>query len=846
MHVIIQALLPQLYNLHMQFLIDGVWFPVDCASGAGILAPHLSFQPKFTPHYFAVSPDSLICSHIPVEPEWQLLHEPVSHDNLRPMISPSLLSFHLGIQPLSWAEMINIDHDSNTTTFKIQFRAPPNLQLTAKLRREGDYVNRQDETSLLQDDQSQLQTTYIKRDSNEVDIYAAVPGKGVYFLDIYTHQNHESLMFSSYMVNCSTKPKFCIGFPTVYELPSVAFKFKLLYWNTPETANICENNQGRMDLTFQCLPAVQFHHYLISGKNISRLEVLDAHYYCTTITHDPNDHSLHKLSVIFPTKGWWTLCLCAAKKTEDIEVSGFTALLNFPIFAKKELQRCSYPHIQSSDIRFESSEPLSCSGTGILVVTFFSVKKLRLYSCLCYESLEDKQETQYTLTQCLEGLTALNESRYSLQVVFPKPGQWYVRVFACAVEEPPGTKYITLFNLLLDVSGCMENAVFPLMEQEVTEKCSIRLLPNKTLIMLSEKHDMFSFKFQAPNVSQIIFDHYIEPRTESNAGNPVESLFHRYCTFLGVSEVHSTHCIYELKAAFPSKGKWNVMVCAGESLLAKPKVAIRVSVDVTKTLHVQSRVFPRIHQALSEFGITFSEQYPLYQKSIDGPEFEFEFSSPRAINYAWCLQDILNQKQFQHSTNVYLEASRSGDNVMQKLRVIFPKPGVWLVQVVARTILTNIVADSSLSVSLHYQPVFDLIIDSSNASLSHMAFPRVYESLHSKFGLHTNSTDIPVLSHINQLPATCTIKFYSQPGVVFWHYCKEFSQLEDKKITRMISNPDTGLHELCVDINECGQWTVYLHAKFSTDTTNNWIAVLQHTITTISSNSHSFCSLSTH
>ena len=829
----------------MQSLFDGVWFPVDCACGAGMIAPHLDFQPKFTSHYFATRPDHLIFSHIPVEPQWQLLQEVVPTEKLCPMVAPSPFPFHLGIEPLCWTETMNVEQSSNTTTLKVTFRAPPNFSLRAELRRDFQC---HEETSMSLDVESQLPNTYIgKEDCNEIVVYAAVPGKGVYFLDIHTQHNGENLMCVSYMINCLTKPTMYTGFPTVFEKPSIAFQFKPLYWNTPQAANLCVNDRGKMDFIFQCLPGVQFYHCLISGKHASGQPVnldLDAHHYCTTITHDPTDHSLHKLSVVFPTKGWWTIYLCAVKKSGDV-ISGYTALLHYPIFAKKELRRYSYPHTHSSDVRFEFSEPVSCSGSDVLCVPFFSMKKLELYTCLCYESLEAKHETHYTQAQSLEGVTAHNEYKYQVQIVFPKPGKWYIRVFSRAVGESPGAEYLSLFNMLVNVDGCIENAVFPIVEQDVVEQCNICLLHEHSLIMLGDGRDMFSLKFQAPH--EIKFDQYIELQNENGADDLIESVFHRHCTFLHVRDESGTYCTYELKAVFPRTGKWNVVLCAGKTSMFQLKVALRVPVIISNSIELGSQIFPVIHPALSEFGIKFSDDIPLYRKNIHSPDFNFDFCSSKSVNYAWSLDDVVNQKQTPNSSNVYLEniERREGDNVMQRLRIIFPKPGIWLVKVVARMLFTDIVADNTLSLSLHYQPVFDLIVDASNASLGHMAFPRIFESFHSKFGLSIKGADVPLLSHAKQLPATCTIKFYGPPDIMYWHHCKEFSQLQEKKFTRMTSNPDTGLHELCADITKRGQWTIYLYAKFVSDASNNWTAVLQHSITVKSPKSKSSSSIAT-
>ena len=826
---------------YIQVCIEGVWIPVDCACGSGMIAPHIDYQHRFMPHFFAMSPDHLVFTHIPTQPEWQLLQENISTERLSLMIAPSILCLCIGIQPLLWVETIVIDHDSSTTTVKIPIKVPPTLQLSVELRRAND--SRQ---SMQQDPSSKLQATYIEKDTSndhEVVVYATVPDKGVYFLDIHAHQNrNSSLNCFSYTIKCMAKPPSCTGFPAIYNVPSISFQFKLLYWNTPQAANVCENDQGKMDLVFHCLPNTQFYHCLLAGKTTGRLPDLDARNYCTTVNHDLTDRSLHKLSVIFPTKGWWTIYLCAAKSSGDTDVSGYTTLLSYPVFVKKPLRRCSYPCIQSADVRFDLSEPISSGGADILTVPFFSPKHLDFYSYLSYESLEGHQEREYTLIEMLDGFTPIGEFKYALQVIFPRPGQWYIQVLARAIAQSPSEGYLSFFNILVNVEGCMENAVFPLIAQEITKKYDIQLLHHNSVIKLSTE-EMFTLKFQAPR--RIKFDHYIE-QTNKDGALSVDSKRNGYSTFLLVRTQETTHNSYELRAVFPKAAEWNVVLCAAETYLSNPQVALRVPLKVSNVF--ESQVFPVVYPASSDFGISFPEDFPLYSKTAKLPEFSFEFISPKSLNFAWTLQDVEKGKQAPHSSNVYLENTGNihDDKEKYSLRVIFPKPGVWLVQVVARTVLTDIVADNTLSLSLHYQPVFDLIIETSDASLGHMTFPRLFEPFHSIFGLTINSSDVPLQSRANHVPATCTIRFYSPPGVLFWHHCKESSQLQAKKVTRMTSNPDTGLHELCADMNKRGQWTVYLHAKFASDTSKNWIAVLQHTITVRTPKSSSSSSLLSH
>ena len=791
-------------------------------------APHLNYQHKFVPHYFAINPEHLIFSHIPARSDMQLLQEAISLNNIVPMISPSVPSFALGVEPLSWAETIRIDHDNPTTTVKISAIIPSNVKLSAKLRCVDE-----DKACEIRSQNTQNQKIFIQATGFGVDIYAAVPNKGLFYLDIYVHSDNEVTTLSSYQIVCMKKPVIYSGFPTVHDLPSTALKFRPLYWNTPLAANHCENSEGKMDLVFECQPGTHFNHFLVlDSKTSSGLVDIDAQHYSTVITRDAIDQSLYKLSVLFPATGWWTVYLCAVKAGD--EVSGYTVLLRYTVLASRALEGCCYPHVTSSDINFNLDQPISCSGTEILVVPFSSTLDLKFHSYLSYENVDAPQCLEYTLVNALEGF---GERKYVLKVVFPKPGWWYIRVFGITAQQTSTQSYLPLFDLFMHVQGCFKKAIFPRMEQDIMQKYDIQLLHPDYLVDLdggSEQELLLKFKAR----KTITFDHYIEPIPNTASSNPSDTLFPRYLTYLMLTGQSSSNNFYELKALYPRPGKWDLVLCAQETSLSDPEIALRLPVNVV--VHHQEAVYPLVQSAFSEFGIVFPTDKIPYPRQCNFPEFTFDFESQKSVNFAWTLQDARSNKQIPHSSNIFIHTH----NELHKLRLVFPKPGVWVVQVVARSVLSDRVADNTLSLSLHYQPVFNLIVEASTATVSDMSFPRLHESFTTPFGLHIYASDVPLPSRIYQLPAKCTIKFYSPPGVLFWHQCVESSQLQDKKITRMTSNPDTGLHELCADISKRGQWTVYLHAKFENDTSKNWTAVLQHTIIARSAKSISASSLS--
>lgn len=812
--------------LTLQVKLSGVWFPLDCASGAGMLAPHLEFNPSYTLDYFAPRPEVLILTHLPADPRWQLLAAPIFLDELQPMIAPRVTCFSLGIQPHTWAEVVDIASDSDSTSVMIQLRAPLTLQLSAYLAPTNN--DSDSDSHALTQSQNQQQSIYLHRkDDGVVDVYAAVPSKGEYNLEIHAHFNQKSQMCLSYQVHCATKPMKHTGFPTIFGKASAAFGFKPLYWNTPQMAHVCEN-EGKLDIVFKAEPNLQFYHCLISG-NATGLQVnpeLDAQYFYTSITHDPNDPSLHKLSAVFPNRGWWTVYLCASRTRSDVETSGYTTLLLHPFFVKKGLRKCSYPHSHSKDVRFEQSEPITCSGTEILVIPFYSTKNLNLFSCISYNDIDGVKERMYTQTQILDGLTPMNEFCYILKVIFPKPGRWYVQVLACDSTQPLDMGYLPLFNMFIEVDGCLRNVVFPIAIDEIIKKCNIQF-PQNDPIHYTDDGEPFSFTFQAPNKVSII--HQLQSLTETSYTNPIEAHFERHCTFLNISEADSNFPTYTLKAVFPREGKWNILIFTGENMLSEPQLAIQITLDISR--YLSSHVFPKIHPAFYDFGIQIADENLLYQKSTENPEFIYEVKSPKNIHFGWALENVQTQEQEKFSDKVFMQCKDTESNEQkQSLHLIFSKPGCWLLHVSAKSVLSGIVADAALSLSLNYQPVFDILIEASNASLRHMAFPFLHEAFHSRFGLSIDLAHLPLRAQVRELPTTCSIKFHSAPNVKFWHEGKESSQYMDQHITRMMSDPATGLYDLLIEITQPGRWIVNLHAKDASDSSQNWTTVLRHII----------------
>ena len=108
----------------------------------------------------------------------QLLQETVNFNSIVPMISPTVLSLSLGIEPLSWAETVRIS-DEDSQTIKVTVRVPPSVRLSAKLRRAS-----QNETS--QEHEHHTTFTQVQTDDNLVNILYPPSQAKAYFFSTFT------------------------------------------------------------------------------------------------------------------------------------------------------------------------------------------------------------------------------------------------------------------------------------------------------------------------------------------------------------------------------------------------------------------------------------------------------------------------------------------------------------------------------------------------------------------------------------------------------------------------------------------------------------------------------------
>lgn len=112
-----------------------MWLPVDCTEGSGSQV-QMGFQRHFSPDYFAPAPEHLALTHLPSDPSWQLLQEPLSLQELRPLISPDIdVLGSGGIRPQDWSESIHVDAGAQSPVAQVCIHAESDVVFSADLQK---------------------------------------------------------------------------------------------------------------------------------------------------------------------------------------------------------------------------------------------------------------------------------------------------------------------------------------------------------------------------------------------------------------------------------------------------------------------------------------------------------------------------------------------------------------------------------------------------------------------------------------------------------------------------------------------------------------------------------------
>ena len=152
--------------------VNGEWFICEPTWGAGYLGADLIFHRSPDVAMFLMDPEYAICSHYPVDEQWQLLDEPISKEEFEKLVVPSGKIHLMGVELLSHRESIYDIDDADS--IEMTFYSPSLKILRGDLK---DLSGKEHE--------GRKWTQLLPSGVNQVKLKAQFPAPGKYKLNLY-------------------------------------------------------------------------------------------------------------------------------------------------------------------------------------------------------------------------------------------------------------------------------------------------------------------------------------------------------------------------------------------------------------------------------------------------------------------------------------------------------------------------------------------------------------------------------------------------------------------------------------------------------------------------------------
>ena len=818
---------------------------MDCSMGSGFISPNTEYQKNFTCHFFAIPPQRMILTHWPTEKKQQLLKDPLTLSKLQPLIPLSPKAAEYGINPDNWSEYLEVPIETCNPIVSVSFICNTDVKLIAKLssiQQEIDDSTNSHEVAYQTLVYIYRKISHIKQGTSTVNIRAAVPHTGWYTLNIYASRNISTSNYEevlSYQLQCNTDigSQYKIGYPILYDMAAAAFDFQLLHWNKPMPDYCCEILSGKLDIAFHAKPELQFFHYIAEGKAENPVNANNIHHHNTLVAQNKSgDPHLHALRTVFPSLGWWTVYLCATKAVDSDSqqptVSGYTTVFKYSVHVKNGNSKQSFPNITVPYVRLMYPEAIFASGNEMLTVPFHSLRVLEFCCYLTYETQTNELIENYA-TVAINNCTTLPEEtrwkqHYDLRIIFPKPGKWFVHVYGRASTTTGTEKDTALFTLSVNVDSALSGKLFPTIYSSIATELNISCYESGCITFHDDGYP-FIYKFQAPRHSI-----HLIPNIEFKGGNAdiiLDKKALQQCTLLSPTITDDSELsMYTMNAVFLSVGTWSVQLfgahAESSSDIESYNLVMYIQLQVQNP--TPNMCYPTIYPAFYDLGLSIPNELLLYNQVSEGSEVKFPFQSPEAMVFDTRLSQ--DSEVFINQAIVHYGSDTTGDFLQQRnLHIVFPKTGQWVIHVYAGS--CSVVQNRPEDSNIEKMVVFELKIKALSCNDTY-TFPQIFDPFHSKFSLKLDEERYPLISSIKRIPSIITIPFYSPPSVKFWHHATT-PESDINPITRMHSDPQTGLHELSVEVAEHGQAIVIISALRSDSSDNQkqkWTTVLKHII----------------
>ena len=808
-------------------MIGGIPHLLDCTFASGYVTSSKTFHKSYSHHYFAVAPQQMILTHWPSDDSCQLLKEPLTLDNFKPLIPMSQNTKGLGIEPECWSEVIETMDDPVAC---IVLRCKDGVSVTATLTTANESETRNGTTAC---HGTQQKYTFVYREGNEVRIRAIPPHIGQFFLNIYAHQSLEMgsdqshHLVLSYLLQNKREITNQVGYPIVTGADSSAHKFELQYWNAPNRDYCCENS-GKLEIVFKACPDLQFYHCITPDQPANSAAIPGAtqagnsHQFNTLVAqNEGGDPSLYVMHAIFPTQGWWTLHLYAKKPGYDSFESsqtGYVLVLTYSVFVQVGLPEQSYPNILSPYISMLQPESISASGDEIFSFYFNSSKTFDFHCYLTFDVQTGESMDNFTAIE-----TATGSNQHKLSVIFPKSGTWYAHVFGKDVNDPLQKSYLGLFVLQLKVNSSLNNTVFPKLNQSLANALNVTYL-NSGSVTFRDDGTPFDYEILVPKGGGIDLAHCIKPHNPGLTSTTFDEDLLQHCSLLSFSphvDDPESLSVCSLKAVFPWAGKWTVQLFAASPGSKRYMSLVEVTFPVK--IPTPSVCYVKLHPSFHHLSLNIPEKFLSYNPKMDASEIEVPFKAPEDVQFVWNMEFVETGEKFFQQAYVHSqeESQFSVHDCNRILHVIFPKPGDWIFHLYGK--------ESSDQQKHSYRSVMEIRVNVSSFN-NELGFPHIFDPFRKEFGMKLEKENLPFVTKVTSFPTKISIPFHSLPNVKLWHDIESDQSSNAHPTSHLCQDLSSGQHELEIEIDYVGKWTVILYAQLTETEKKNWTAVLKHTI----------------
>ena len=156
--------------------IDGEWALMDPTWGAGYIDEHGRFVRRAQDHYFLTDPAAFVFDHLPAEPRWQLLDDPVTRAEYADLVFLRPHFFVLGLEVRSHRRG-TLETDDRAT---VEIGTPGDVLVLATLHRAED------------DREVGGRRTFVEQGGGTARIDAVLPRPGAYLLRLFARPRGHS------------------------------------------------------------------------------------------------------------------------------------------------------------------------------------------------------------------------------------------------------------------------------------------------------------------------------------------------------------------------------------------------------------------------------------------------------------------------------------------------------------------------------------------------------------------------------------------------------------------------------------------------------------------------------